>query len=290
MIRSRLEPGAGTRTFRRYAAAALGLLALLAVAGGTAYAGDEPAKAIGLFEFPEIISEEAKKIDSIFWLVLYLTGAAFVAVAVGLTWCCLVYRKREGVPAFYTHGSSKAALGVTLTLAVLVFLGVDMNVVRASNAVAKEVQANFPTEDEAIHIKVLAQQFVWNLRWAGKNGIFGRTDPKFYREDNQFGIDEEDQNGWDDVVAGSLVVPVDTPVILEMESKDVIHSFFLPNLRIKQDVVPGMTTRLWFKATKTGEYEIACAELCGLGHYQMRGLLRVVTQEEYDQWMASRAP
>lgn len=286
-----LEPSAGARTFRRYAAAALGFLALLAVACGSAHAGEEPVKTTGLFEFPEMISEEAKKIDSIFWLVLYLTGAAFVAVAAGLTWCCLVYRKREGVPALYTHGSSRTALGVTLTLSALVFLGVDMNVVRASNAVAREVQANYPDEDEAIHVKVLAQQFVWNMRWPGKDGVFGQTDPKFYREDNQFGLDEEDLKSWDDVWAtGLLVVPVDTPVILEMESKDVIHSFFLPNLRIKQDVVPGMTTRLWFKATKTGEYEIACAELCGLGHYQMRGLFRVVTRKEYDQWMAARAP
>ena len=137
----------------------------------------------------------------------------------------------------------------------------------------------------ALTIEVTTEQFAWNVRYAGPDGLFGRTDPKLIRLDNPLGMDAADSHGKDDIVSLNVLhAIVGRPVRIRLRSKDVLHSFFLPNLRVKQDSVPGMTIDFWFTPTRTGRFELACAQLCGFGHYEMRGVLIVESAEEWARW------
>ena len=139
---------------------------------------------------------------------------------------------------------------------------------------------------DAYTVEVTPEQFAWNVRYAGRDGKFGRTDLKLISLDNPLGRDMKDPAGKDDIVdLNTIRVPVNRPVRIRLRSKDVIHSFFLPNFRVKQDAVPGMTIDVWFVPTTTGTFELACAELCGFGHYSMRGLLIVLPDEELNKWL-----
>ena len=145
-------------------------------------------------------------------------------------------------------------------------------------------------QDGAIQVEVTGAQFQWYFRYPGPDGVFGRTDaPKFAKPDegNPLGIDPGDAAGRDDVVATQMVVPVGHPVELQLRAQDVVHSLFIPAMRFKQDAVPGMDIHTHFTPIKAGVYEIACAELCGIGHYRMRALVRVVSQEEFEKWLKS---
>jgi cytochrome c oxidase subunit II len=136
-----------------------------------------------------------------------------------------------------------------------------------------------PAPADAFVVEITGQQFAWNVRYPGPDGIFGRTDPKLINPSafNFIGLDKDDPAAQDDIVLqNQLVLPEGRPVRVRLRSLDVIHSFFLPNFRVKQDAMPGMTTETWFIPKQAGEYEIACAEHCGLGHYRMRGALFVV--------------
>ncbi|HXF05140.1 MAG TPA: cytochrome c oxidase subunit II transmembrane domain-containing protein [Blastocatellia bacterium] len=140
---------------------------------------------------------------------------------------------------------------------------------------------------DAFTVEVTGEQFAWNVRYPGPDGRFGRTDPSLIADDNPLGIDRRDPAARDDIVhLGVVHVPVNRPVRVRLRSKDTLHSFFIPHFRLKQDAVPGMTIEVWFVPTQVGEYEIACAELCGFGHFQMRGLLRVLSPEQFSEWMA----
>jgi len=140
---------------------------------------------------------------------------------------------------------------------------------------------------DAVQVEITAEQFAWNIHYAGKDGKFGRVKPTLLSMDNAIGIDKEDVAAKDDqILIGELHLPVNRPVRIRLRSKDVLHSFMLPMQRVKQDVVPGMTIDLWFVPNRTGDFEIGCAELCGMGHYQMRGLLRVESQEEYEKFLS----
>ncbi len=135
-------------------------------------------------------------------------------------------------------------------------------------------------------VEVMGEQFAWSFRYAGADNTFGALDSQYIDDENVFGIDPDDGNGADDiVVSGELRVPVDVPLRLRMRTKDVLHSLFLPRHRVKQDLVPGMVVDTRFTPTETGQFEILCTELCGLGHYQMRGILEVVTAESFEGWL-----
>jgi cytochrome c oxidase subunit 2 len=154
---------------------------------------------------------------------------------------------------------------------------------------AKKVNA-FPPEGEAVHVRVVAEQFAWNVHYPGADGVFGRTDPKFIdKETNPLGRDTGDAFGKDDIATlNQMHVPVNKPVVVRLSSKDVIHSFTLTEMRVKQDAIPGMEIPIWFEPVKTGNWEIACSQLCGLGHYRMRGFFVVHDQAGYDEWVAER--
>ena len=139
-------------------------------------------------------------------------------------------------------------------------------------------------------MEVTGLQFAWYFRYPGPDGKLARTKPEL--EDasvgNPVGIDPDDPAGKDDVVTGTMYLPVDRQAEVVLRAQDVIHSFFIPAMRFKQDAVPGLMIHMHFTPTKIGDYEIACAELCGLGHYKMHGILKVVSQADYDQWLAAR--
>ncbi len=149
-----------------------------------------------------------------------------------------------------------------------------------------------PAGANAVRVEVTGMQFAWYFRYPGPDGKFGATNPEL--EDASaggeaaLGLDPKDPASKDDVVTGTMVVPVNREIEVILRAHDVIHSFFIPQMRFKQDAVPGLAIHMHFTPIQTGDYEILCAELCGLGHYKMHGMLKVVSQEEFDKWLAAR--
>ena len=145
----------------------------------------------------------------------------------------------------------------------------------------------FPSEAQSTVVRVVAEQFAWNVHYPGPDGRFGRTAPGLLGPANALGLDRADPAAKDDVTTiNQLHLPVDKPVIVHLSSKDMVHSFALPQMRVKQDAIPGIAQPVWFTPTMTGEWEIACSQLCGLGHYRMRGFYTVHTQADFDAWFA----
>lgn len=244
----------------RRTAATLGL-ALAGATGAIAQEAAKPKARYTTWWLPDQSSTVAGPIDDLFYLILWITTAVFIIVFVALVWFMIKYRHREGRRATYSHGNNKLEIAWTVIPAlILVFLGV------VSQSVWSDIKQDVPAADTSIVIDVKPRQFQWDIRYAGADGQFETPD--------------------DVTTINQLHVPIGRAVVLNMTAQDVIHSFFVPEFRLKQDAVPGMVTRFWFTATKVGEYEIACAELCGLGHYRMRGFLTVHSQADYDKWLA----
>ena len=146
----------------------------------------------------------------------------------------------------------------------------------------------FPSEGESTVVRVVAEQFAWNVHYPGADGRFGRTDLSLLGPANPLGLDRNDPAAKDDVTTiNQLNLPVNRPAIVHLSSKDMVHSFALPQMRVKQDAVPGIPQPVWFTPTQTGRWEIACSQLCGLGHYRMRGFYTIQTQSEYEAWLAA---
>lgn len=232
--------------------------------------------------FPESITAIGHQIDEQFVRTLWITGVVFLVSQFALAWVIFRYRaKKPGQKAQYSHGNNTMeVLWTSATLILFVGLGFY----------AKDAWADMywrGAAPGAVQIDVLAQQFAWNFRYAGPDGQWGKTDVKLIDDStNPVGVDPKDPASKDDVVVPVMTVPVNREVELLLRSKDVTHAFFVRELRFKQDTVPGMVIRMHFKAEKVGRYEIACAELCGLGHHRMRSFLNVVTAEEYEKWLA----
>jgi cytochrome c oxidase subunit 2 len=145
----------------------------------------------------------------------------------------------------------------------------------------------FPSEQQSTVVRVVAEQFAWNVHYPGPDGRFGRTDLRLLGPSNPLGLDRSDPAAKDDITTiNQLNVPVNKPVIVHLSSKDMVHSFALPQMRVKQDAIPGIAQPVWFTPTLTGKWEIACSQLCGLGHYRMRGFFAVQSEAEYAAWVA----
>ena len=212
--------------------------------------------------FPTNASSYGQEIDNLFLLILYITGAVFVIVEVALLWFLFKYRTRPGHKASYITGSTRAEVIWTAIPAVIcVCLGVFSQPLWSRIKEPENIPAG------AINYGVTAKQFEWHFRYPGPDGRLDTDD------------DFEKRN--------ELHVVVNRTYAVRLRSEDVIHSFFIPNFRIKQDAVPGLTIMAWFKPIRTGEFELGCAELCGLGHYRMRARVIVQSQEEFDRWQAS---
>jgi cytochrome c oxidase subunit 2 len=235
--------------------------------------------------FPENIAEHGKAIDSQFNNTLWVVGVAFTAAQLALAYAVVKFSGKGKERAIYTHGSDKLEMVWTAVTAVVFVL-----VAILGQRVWAQLHLNAAPEG-ATKIEVVAQQFQFNFHYSGQDGTFGKTEPRFIDDSNLnfVGLDPGDEAGKDDVQAGTLVIPRDKAVELTLKSKDVIHSFFVPALRFKQDTVPGMAIKVHFKATKEGKYEIPCAELCGQLHYNMKGTMLVVSPEEYESMTAMTA-
>lgn len=221
-------------------------------------------------------------IDTTIEITFWITGLVFLAVVSFLGFCLYRYRHRDGSRAHYEPESQK--LEVWLTVGTTV--GVVALLTPGLFAWADYVS---PPED-AMEVEAFGEQWRWSFRHPGEDGIFGKVDPSAFAPDNPFGIDKTDPAAADDrLIAGSeLVLPIDRPVKMLLRSKDVLHNFYVPQFRAKMDLVPGMITSFWMTPTRTGEFEILCAELCGSGHYAMRGIVRVASASEFESWLESR--
>lgn len=234
--------------------------------------------------FPESISELGPAIDAQFARTLFITGLVFFLAQLGLGYVILRYRDR-GRPAHYSHGNNTLEILWTSVTAIM-FLGLGIAAERAW----ADLRWTGPAPG-ALQVEVTGQQFAWNFRYPGPDGQFGRTDPRLVNDaaGNPLGLDYDDPAAQDDIVTPIMAVPVNQQVELILRTKDVTHSFFVRELRFKQDTVPGMVMRLHFTATQTGDYEIACAELCGLGHHRMRTSLQVLSPAEFENWLREQA-
>jgi cytochrome c oxidase subunit 2 len=247
---------------------------------------------------PEDISTYGHEVDFLFYLILGITTVTLIGVLALMVYFLVRYRSRPGARAVFSHGSKRLEVTwTTATAAILVFIAL------AQKRAWTHIKQELPPEAESYLVRVFGEQFEWTFVHPGPDGTF---EPNRLQDvfpgDNPVGLRDPAK----DVVRKELVVPVNTKVLLDLnslgkfdqstqkETPGVLHSLFAPNLRLKQDVVPGLTQRIWFEATKTGTYEIACAELCGLGHYKMRATLRVLTDAEVNQaigydWKATKA-
>ncbi|HVO79137.1 MAG TPA: cytochrome c oxidase subunit II [Terriglobales bacterium] len=236
---------------------------------------------------PAGMSAAAAGIDRQFDVTFLLMGIVFVLAQGALGLFVWRYRDRGAATRVqYFHGNTKLEVMWT-TLTAVLFIG--LNLVGEPIWAAERWE---PARAGAVPVEVTGMQFAWYFRYAGADGKFGRTDPKLQDpsagNEAAIGLDATDPEAKDDVVTGTMYLPVNRQVDLTLRAEDVIHSFFVPSMRFKQDAVPGLAIHMHFTPTQIGDYEIACAELCGLGHYKMHGMLHVVSQEDFDKWLAAR--
>jgi cytochrome c oxidase subunit 2 len=243
------------RSFKRLIAAAALVGLGLCCAVGTALAE-------GTW-LPENISTLGERIDRMYQIIFVLVTVIFFLTEGALLYFIVRYRQKPGRRAVYFHDhKGLEAIWWIVPGAILFWLAIYQWDAWA------EARLRPPDAATAVKVQILAQQFEWNIRYAGPDGEFATGD--------------------DVVLKNQMFIPEGKNILVQMRAVDVIHSFFLPNLRVKQDIVPGTTTLVWFDATKTGDYEIACSELCGLGHYRMRAQLFIRTAEEFDAWLQEK--
>jgi len=212
---------------------------------------------------PEDVSSYGMEIDALFRLIYLLTAGVFVLVTAVMLVFLFRYRAREGRQAVYMHGNTTLEIVWTvIPAAVFLWLGI------VSKSQWEKIRMTVPPTDTMI--RITAKQFNWEILYPGPDGQFGTSDDK--QMDNE------------------IHVPVGQPIRIILNSKDVIHSLFLPNLRFKQDAVPGRDIQTWFQANKPGRYEVPCAELCGFGHSGMKGWLYAHSAAEYQQWQREQWP
>lgn len=233
--------------------------------------------------FPTAISAHAPALDRQFLITITVVGIAFTAAQIGLGYAIWKFRDESSRPrATYTHGSSRLEVIWTIITAV-VFIGLAV--------MGQSVWASLHFNEApagSYQVEAVAQQFQWNFHYPGKDGVFGRTDPKLIDDSalNFVGLDETDPNAKDDSVTTALAIPAGRPVEIILRSKDVIHNFWVPQLRFKQDLVPGMSIRIHFTANTPGKYELACAELCGQLHFKMKSYMLVLPEVEHRELIA----
>jgi cytochrome c oxidase subunit 2 len=234
------------------------------------------------YRVPELASDRGG-LDTLYNVILAITGVAYVVVQFFLGLYIWKFRHREGARGSYWHESHKMEMLWTIGTAVVL-----LPIVFSGLVLWNRVQAAPP--EDALVVEAVGAQFQWDFRYPGPDGEFGEFRPELYSLENPLGIDANDPASADDFYrTNQLVLPVNRAVNVRLRSKDIQHAFFLPNFRVKQDLVPGMATSVTFTPTKVGEYEVACAELCGLGHYRMRAFLSVRSEADYQQWLSEQA-
>ncbi|MDN3721607.1 cytochrome c oxidase subunit II [Roseibium salinum] len=222
-------------------------------------------------------------IDATLGITFWITGAVFVAICLFMAYCLIRYRHKEGSKAVYEPESKRLEIWLTIvtTIGVVALLTPGLY-----------VWAQFVTvPDDATEVEVVGQQWQWSYRLPGEDGQLGSADNSLVTFENPLGVNPDDPAGADDVVveAADLHLPIDRPVKVLMRSVDVLHDFYVPEFRAKMDLIPGSVTYFWMTPTRTGTFEVLCAELCGTGHGFMRGIVMVDTQEDYDAWLQEQS-
>jgi len=234
--------------------------------------------------FPAGVSTQAALLDHDFHVAFWALGALFVAGQITLV---LVLMKRRSAQLSSANWYGNGRLEIVWTLAIAaIFFWFHIS----GGHLWSKMSAHHSTT-RAVQVEVTGVQFQWYFRYPGPDGKFGRVDAQKFAnaaEGNPLGIDPGDPAGKDDVVSSALVLPTGRDIDLTLHAQDVVHSLFIPAMRFKQDTVPGMEIHSHLMPTQTGTYEIACAELCGLGHYRMRAMVRVVSEEEFEHWLKSQ--
>ena len=273
------------------------LIALLLSVGfaGTALAEttEAPVQDLGAidgdygYSMPPDVSADGHKIDSLINYVHIFMAVLFVPWGIFMVYCLVRFRQRQGHRAVTAQVKAKPAkyaeVAVVVVEAVLLL--------SFSIPIWASVKNDIPSDDEnPLVVRVVAEQFAWNFHYPGDDGVFGRTGPEHIDTAlNPVGLDPTDPNGTDDFSSGEFGLQVDRPTICRISSKDVIHGFGIPVLRVKQDAIPGMQIPVWFTATKTGTYQVACAQLCGNNHYKMSAPMKIWTQADFDAWHTKKS-
>jgi cytochrome c oxidase subunit 2 len=217
--------------------------------------------------FPKVVSTYGADIDFLFDVIMWMVAITFVGTELVLVWSILRFAKKDDCKTLYTHGNHTVEVVWTAVPAVLMIF-----IAFSQMSAWSTVKMNFPDEGpytvETPMMEVIAGQFDWWVRYPDAEGNFQGTDV----------ID----------VPFDIHVPVNTEVVFHLKSRDVLHSFFVPEFRLKQDAVPGMSIPMWFEATETGSFDLICAELCGWGHYKMAGRVHVLEEQEYEDWLAAK--
>ncbi len=216
---------------------------------------------------PENIASYGPGFDAVISNIYTIVGIWFLLTEGILLYFIIRYRRRRGQRASYVPGNTWKSLAWILVPSLLI-LGFDLNFDLQQGEIWKEIKINRPPVDQ--EVRVVGKQFIWELTQPGRDGKLGTQD--------------------DIKTLNHLYVPVGATIGLTIEAEDVLHSFWMPNLRFKQDAVPGRAIKAWFKAVKTGDYPIACAEICGVGHGNMGGQLHVLSPEDYQTWLAQQTP
>jgi cytochrome c oxidase subunit 2 len=239
-----------------------------------------------LFHFlsPWYLTELASNwstIDDTLDITFWVTGTVFVVVNLFMAWCVWKFRHKEGARAHYEPENKKLEIWLT----VITSIGVAAMLTPGLYVWAKFVN---PPENADI-IEVVGKQWTWSYRFPGEDGVLGTADTQHISGDNPFGMNPEDPNGQDDVLVSNseVHIPIDRPLKMLLRSQDVIHDFAVAQFRVKMDMVPGVVTYLWFTPTKLGRYDVLCEELCGMGHYNMRGHVVVDEEPDFKDWLNS---
>ena len=236
-----------------------------------------------LLGLPPQASAHAADVDQLIVLLHWMMAILFVGWGAFFLYTLVRFRQSANPKADYagvkSHNSSYLDVVLALVEAVLL-IGF------AIPAWATRVN-ELPAEGEATVVHVVAKQFEWHIHYPGPDGMFGRTAIELITPTNAIGLDRSDPAAADDLATiNQFNMPVDKPVIVHLSTQDVIHSFAIAELRVKQDVIPGQEIPVWFVPTLTGNFEINCSQLCGLGHYRMRGFVSIQTESEFQDWFA----
>jgi cytochrome c oxidase subunit 2 len=248
--------------YRRAAALASGALATFSAA--MVYAGPQPETGLGL---PRDVSVEGHRIDWLIKVTGLFTAILFVIMCIWMLTAAVKHNEKH--EAEYDHGNARHQVRFAAGLSALIFFVVDGNLWVNSTIDVTSTFWNFEKAEaapNAVRIEINAHQWAWDARYPGPDGKFNTAD--------------------DVVTLNDIRIPVNAPVIFQIAATDVIHSFWIPNLRVKQDAMPGMINRMWVSAKETGQFDIACTQHCGTNHYKMKGTLTVLTAEEYAKWLA----
>jgi cytochrome c oxidase subunit II len=252
---------------------------------------------LNLLGLPAQASMHAAELDDMTVIVHWLMFVLFIGWGIFFVFVLFRFRKGAHPRASYQGAKGKISKGleIGIVIAEMVLL-----VFYAIPAWAKRV-GQIPPESEAVVVHVIGEQFAWNVHYPGPDGKFGRTRPELVSADNPIGLDRRDPDAKDDVTTiNQLNLPVGRPVLVRLSSKDVIHSFGLYEMRVKQDAIPGMSIPVWFIPTVTTaemrqrmgksdwDYEITCSQLCGLGHFRMRGFVTIQSDADFRAWMADQ--